>query len=393
MAPKSAKAKTRCKSTTAKTRRKACKAQTSSHCRETIRDILFTKFPRVHSNEEVLASQRTHTFGPPITQLAPVGSKRSRGLTADLSNQEGHPLLYGKLISWQGAMPGYHMMHLAAHLRMRKVIFVGNLSNLFADSIPQLGGLDVEIPPGDDFSSADREQRLSAYEKTTGPNHAVETVAHLTEAQMYREELVAACSSAAIASPTHFADSVGLLAWKRDPPTLQPGSEEVKATGYILLNPRLPGVSDSTKRAHKLAYDAIKHFELSAIQATRVQPICAPLNQAFPLSAAVRAAKLETPLESFMCQGPDDPAHFCHSIHCRGKVAEIPYPFTTAGRPTGVDGDLVSELISRAAKSNVPVEPPNKEELVTSSLLLDQAWGVLVGTDSTVALLPASTSK
>ncbi len=105
----------------------------------------------------------------------------------------------------------------------------------------------------------------------------------------------------------------------------------MKATGYISLDPRLPGIGGSTKGTYKLAYDAIQHFGLSAMQATIVQPICAPLNQAFLLSAAVRAAKLEIPLESFICQGPDDPAHSCRSSHCRGKVAKFPYPFTTAG--------------------------------------------------------------
>ncbi|KAF8868209.1 hypothetical protein CPB85DRAFT_1448747 [Mucidula mucida] len=375
------------KSTKAKTRRKLRKAQTGSH-RETIRDILFTRFPRVHSNEEVLASQRTYDFGPPLTQLAPFGSKRSRRLTADVFDKAGHPL-DNTLISWQGPMPGYHMMHLAKHLRREKIVFIGNLPSIFADSIARLGGLGVKIPQNGVFSYKTRGQELGAYEKTTGSVHAVETIQDLEKAQLYREKLIAACSSAAIASPMRFADSVGLLAWTGDPPTLQPGSEEASAIRLSapILDPELPGVSNSTKRAHKLAYDAIEHFGLSAIQATRVQPICAPLNEAFPLSAAVRAAKLEIPLESFICQGPNDPAHFCRSSHCRGKVAKFPYPFTTAGRPTGVDGDPVLELIARAAKSNAPVEPPTKEELVTSSLLLDQAWGVLVGTDSTVGTI------
>ncbi|KAF8878706.1 hypothetical protein CPB85DRAFT_459523 [Mucidula mucida] len=104
------------KSTKAKTRRKSRKAQTGSRP-ETIRDILFTKFPRVHSSEEVLASQRT--FVPPLTQLTPIGSKQSRRLTGD--DQDGHPL-DNTLVSWQGAMPCYHLMHLAHHLRMRNHI-------------------------------------------------------------------------------------------------------------------------------------------------------------------------------------------------------------------------------------------------------------------------------
>ncbi len=346
-------------------------SSTHSGGAETIDQVLHIKFPRIHSSEETLASMTSRNFGPPLspTFVGP-GSKRSRQqTTAAEEDQSEHPL-YQDLASnyWQGPMPGHFIMHLQDHVRLKAVQSFDNLPLLLVQYIQTLPGRNLTIPDNHQYASHKRRNALFDWEK---PSTTVETIPDLQDAHIYQGKLIAACASALAGNSARFADSTGFLQSAENAPTIHPGSEEVHAAEYLVLNPTLPGVRASTKQAHQIRYEAIEHFGLSAIQVTHIQPICAPLNANFPLSAVVQFAQEQLPLESFICQGWDDSAH-CRSDHCCGRVLDFPMPFTTSGRPIGVDGDLALSLISQAKVTRLPARKPlTRAERITVSLFLE----------------------
>ncbi|KAF9040204.1 hypothetical protein BDZ89DRAFT_1060618 [Hymenopellis radicata] len=360
---------------------------------QTIRQILRIKFPRIHSSEETLVSTMSRDFGPPLspTPVGP-GSKRSRqqGIAAE-EDQSEHPL-YRELVAWQGLMPGYFIMHLPERSRLKYVKSFVNLPLLLVEKLQTFPGLDLTIPHGNRYASDRRTGLLFDWEDTDDPSKAVETIANLQAAHRYQGQLIAACASAVAGNPAGFTDSLDLLqsTSRKTAQTIHPGSEEVCAAEYLVLNPELPGIRASTRRAHKISYEAVEFFGLSAIQATHIQPICAPLNADFPLSSVVQFAKDQVLPDSeleefFICHGRDDPARNCRSAHCPGRVLEFPRPFTTSGRPTGVDGDPALHLISQWAQvTNLPsLKPLTRAEKITVLLFLEQVWGVALAADAT----------
>ncbi|KAF9018793.1 hypothetical protein BDZ89DRAFT_337555 [Hymenopellis radicata] len=353
---------------------------------ESIRQILRTKFPRIHSSEETLASTTSRNLGPPLspTPVGP-GFKRSRqqGVAAE-GDQSEHPL-YRELIAWQGPMPGYFIMHLPERGRLENVKLFDNLPFLLVENIQTFPGLELAIPHGNRYASDNRSREFALWESLYGPSTDVENLENLVAAHRYQGELIAACASAVAGNPKKFTDSIGFLESKTTAQTIHPGSEEACAAEYLSLNPELPGFRASSRRTHQTRYDAVEYFGLSAIQATHIQPICAPVNADFPLSDVVQFAKDKLLPESFICKGRDDPAQNCRSAHCPGRVLEFPRPFTTSGRPTGVDGDPALHLISQWAQvTNLPsLKPLSRPKKITVSLFLQQVWGVALAADAT----------
>ncbi|KAF8870216.1 hypothetical protein CPB85DRAFT_757224 [Mucidula mucida] len=267
-------------------------------------------------------------------------------------------------------MPGYFIMHLPDRARLKYVKASGNIPLFLVDYIQRFPGLALPIPHLDRSASRKRAEMLFGREHAIDDPREIETIADLQKAHLYQGELIAACASAVAGNPKRFTDTSDFLQSTRTAPTIHPGSEEVSASRYLSLNPELPGLRKSTRQAHQVRYDALELFRLSAIEATHIQPICAPLNADFPLSAVVQFAQEQLPLESFICQGHDDPAR-CRSDHCCGRVLEFPRPFTTSGRPIGIDSDLVLPLMNQAQVTRLPYRRPlNRAEMITVSLFL-----------------------
>ncbi len=298
---------------------------------QTIRQIIQIKFPRIHSSDDVLVSTTSRSIGPALspTPIGP-GSKRSWQQASTVENDKSEHPFYRELVAWQDPMPGYFLMHLPAQLRLNGVKSFDNLPFLLFEKIHAFpSGLDLPIPPTSRYASETQLGRLFNWEDLHDPSKAVETTLDLRKAHLYQGQLIAACASAVAANPEYFTDSVDFLTSTDTSRTIHPGSGEVCAAEYLTLNPDLPGIRASTKRKLQAHYEAIEHFGLSSLQATHIQPICAPLNADFPLSAVVQFAQEQLPLESFICQGRDDDAvHSCRSDHCTGRVLDFPVPFT-----------------------------------------------------------------
>ncbi len=250
---------------------------------------------------------------------------------------------------------GHHFMHLADDVKLRDVKLFPNMDVLLAQSVWEAPSIATTIPS---YTPYGRAKRVAHNNSWTGPDSKpVNSMDQLQEALQYRGKMVASFVST-LAEP-HKADSLrtpGFVQYTKTPQNLFPGFECAAAAGYLSIDPLLPNVSEEFKAVMEQGIVALREFRITDIQVTNFQAICAPLDNEFPLFAIEQVVK-QGRLSLFDCRGHQDPVYNCGSPYCvvNGKR-------TISGRPTGVDGQPILDLIRKSSAGNSPIIPVTDEQ-------------------------------